>query len=110
MSSPALNAAFKLASDRYKFDKNSDVVLDVRVTTALNVIYQSYDFVGRLLISQNSRNDSSPQITPFAALDRESLEFMHAKLCEIGGTPPALPAVPEENPRRGLAKPRAANA
>lgn len=110
MSSPALNADFNAASERYKFEKSDDVVLTVRVGTPLNTIYQSYDFVGRLLISQNSHSGASPQITPFSMLDRESLEFMHAKLCEMGGTPPALPAVPEENPRRGLAKPRPANA
>jgi len=106
MSGEALSPDFNTSSDKYKFEKNADVVLSVRISTPAATIYQSYDFLGRTLITQNGQTGSSPQITPFGQLDRESLEFMHAKLCELGGRPPALPALPQEGQRRGLAKPR----
>lgn len=111
MSSPALDAAFNAACEKVKFEKSGNFVLEVRMAHHYaHTTYHGYDFLNRIMVTQNGQSGSSPQVTPFAQLDRESLEFMHAKLCEMGGTPPALPAAPEENPRRGLAKPRAANA
>ena len=57
--------------------------------------YHYYNFVMRALLSRTGGSDSGVTVTPFSQLDRESLEFMRDKLIELGGKPPALPAVKE---------------
>ncbi|MDP2206858.1 MAG: hypothetical protein Q8K65_11190 [Alphaproteobacteria bacterium] len=101
-------SAFKLASSRYTIEKYSEVTLSVRLSTNAATIYNIYDFVGRTLITQNGSTGSSPVVTPFSQLDRESLEFMHAQLVKLGGEPPALPVREDEKTRPALSKPRAA--
>ncbi|MFN7113738.1 MAG: hypothetical protein ACK4PK_05195 [Alphaproteobacteria bacterium] len=103
-------SAFQLASPRYTIEKYSEVTLSVRIGTSVATIYNTYDFLGRILITQNgsSQNGSSPVVTPFSQLDRESLEFMHAQLVKLGGTPPALPVLDSEKARPALPKPRPA--
>lgn len=108
MSSESLGADFSVASDRYRLEKYSDVTLQVRVSTSVTTVYNTYDFVGRILISQTGSTGSSAVITPFSQLDRESLEFMHAQLVKLEGKPPALPPREEEKVRPALPKPRPA--
>lgn len=108
MSAESLNTDFKIASALYKLEKYSDVTLVVRIGSPATPIYNTYDFVGRTLITQTGGTDSSPVVTPFSQLDRESLEFMHAQLVKLNGTPPALPAREEEKVRPALSKPRPA--
>ena len=60
--------------------------------------YHYYNFVMRALISRIN-GDGGCTVTPFSQFDHESLEFMRDKLIELGGKPPALPAVKEETPQ-----------
>ena len=51
--------------------------------------YSYFHFVTRTMSVHSSHGLA---VVPFSQLDREVLEFMHAKLVEMGGRPPALPA------------------
>jgi hypothetical protein len=104
----SLSEDFKENCSRYRFHKNGEWTLETRITTNASTIYHVYDFLGRTMVSQSASTGSSAQVTPFSQLDRESLEFMHAKLTELGGKPPALPEIETEKARPGLSKPRAA--
>lgn len=109
MTAAPLTTDFKLASNnRYTIEKHCEVTLAVRISTNGSTIYNTYDFLGRTLITQTGNSGSSPVVTPFSQLDRESLEFMHAKLVKLGGEPPALPVREDEKARPALPKPRAA--
>jgi hypothetical protein len=108
VTSDPLTADFKLVSGRYTIERSCEVTLAVRISTNASTICNTYDFLGRTLITQNGSSRSSPQVTPFSQLDRESLEFMHAQLVKLGGKPPALPAREDEKARPALSKPRAA--
>lgn len=107
MSGESLGADFKIAHSRYIIEKYSDVTLQVRLSTGVATVYNTYDFVGRILITQAASTGSSAVVTPFSQLDRESLEFMHAQLVTLEGKPPALPPRAEEKNRPALPKPRA---
>lgn len=48
-----------------------------------------YDFVTRTLAV---RGNETLVVLPFGQLDTTTLEFFHAKLIELGGNPPPLPA------------------
>jgi hypothetical protein len=106
MSAEPLNTDFKIASSSYTFEKYSDVTLTARISSPVTTIFNTYDFVGRTLITQTGSTGSSASVTPFSQLDRESLEFMHARLVKLGGKPPALPLRDEEKARPTLPKPR----
>lgn len=107
MDSAPLSSEFNATGDRYRIQKYSDVTLQVQVSTGASTVYMIYDFVSRVLISQSGGTGSgAPSITPFAQLDRESLEYMHAQLVKLDGKPPALPAEKDEDARPALAKPR----
>lgn len=53
--------------------------------------YCTYHFLTRTMTMSTGHNEGGITVVPFAQLDREVLEFMHAKLVELGGHPPALP-------------------
>lgn len=107
MDSAPLTSEFNATGDRYSMKKYSDVTLQVQISTGMATIYMTYDFVGRVLITQSGNTGSSAQVTPFSQLDRESIEYMHAQLVKLEGKPPALPAEKDEDARTPLAKPRA---
>lgn len=50
---------------------------------------QIYDFLGCVLISGDGEHYGT--VTPFSQLAPQTLEFMHARLVELGGSPPPLP-------------------
>ena len=107
MDSAPLSTDFNAANDRYRIQKYSDVTLQVQISTGMATVYMTYDFVGRVLITQSGNTGSSAQATPFSQIDRESLEYMHAQLVKLNGKPPALPAEKDDDARTPLAKPRA---
>lgn len=109
MSARPLNQTFDIANSRYKIEKYNDCILNITVSTHASTIYHCYDFVARVLITQNGSTGSSPQVTPFSLLDRESLEYMHGEMIRQGGKPPDLPVPETEKPRPALAKPRPAS-
>lgn len=49
MSGESLGADFKIAHSRYIIEKYSDVTLQVRLSTGVATVYNTYDFVGRIL-------------------------------------------------------------
>lgn len=53
--------------------------------------YCTFHFLTRTMSLTTGSSEGGVTITPFSQLDREVVEFMHAKLVEMGGHPPALP-------------------
>lgn len=90
----SLKEEFKKADDRKSYYKLDDAVLCVQ-QSAYCTRYYYYDFLARILTVHSGSSDGGANVIPFSQLDRESLEFMHDKLIELRGKPPALP---EENP------------
>jgi hypothetical protein len=86
----------KFSGDHYYINKINDYTLLV-ILSGSPSIYNHYDFLQRVLLVSTGYHDGGAQATPFSQLDREFLEFVHAKFIELGGKPPALPnAFPKE--------------
>lgn len=82
----------------FDFTKSNDCVLSIHYSARGGSHYQSYDFLSRIMTMRTGSSDGGCTVVPFSQLDRESLEFMHAKLCKLKGNPPPLPALPDEKP------------
>jgi hypothetical protein len=82
-------------NERYKAAKGSDAVLSVTISTGVGTHYLDYDFNARILVARTGYGDGGLTITPFAQIDRESLEGFRGKLIELGGNPPPLPVSPK---------------
>jgi len=76
---------------RYELRKESDYVLSAAISMRAGAIYNTYDFLGRVLYTRTGTNDGGVMAVPFDQLDRESLEFFHKELINLDGKPPALP-------------------
>lgn len=86
---------FNSVSAGMTFSKDNDVQLRV---TQPGVYYSAtyhYNFMTRTMLYSGGTTDhkSGVAVIPFADLDPEVLDAMHAKLVELGGNPPALPSV-----------------
>ncbi len=53
--------------------------------------YCTFHFLTRTMTVTTGHGEGGVTVVPFSQLDREVLEFMHAKLVEMGGHPPVLP-------------------
>lgn len=53
--------------------------------------YFNFHFLTRTMTVTTGHSEGGVTVTPFSQIDREVLEFMHAKLVELGGHPPSLP-------------------
>ncbi len=90
------SADFTLAasSEKITFSMESAVQLCVQQPGITYQATYKYNFLTRTLLYSLGASGSEPGVgmTPFAQLDPETLAFMYAKLVELGGKPPALPA------------------
>ena len=79
------------------FEKNNSVELSVicRSSRFANSNY-IYNFLTRILCHSFGNTTNA---IPFAQLDREVLEAMHAKLVHLRGTPPALASIDSPHSR-----------
>ncbi len=78
--------------DLYKATKENDMILMVRSGTVSQRTFFAtsyYDFGLRHVLTSTRGGVS---VTPFSEVDRDVLETMHAKLTDLGGHPPPLPA------------------
>ncbi len=83
---------FSAAAKGLYFNKDSAVQLSLGdYTPSADRHYYSYNFLTRTL-AVTWKNGVS--VVPFSQLDPETLACMHAKLVELGGTPPSLPPTP----------------
>ncbi len=98
----SLADSFKKAQDKLTAENKTPAKLDptlmgMAVTIAQYAghvtVYQTYNFLTRMLICNTTETKGGVTVVPFAQLDREVLEFMHAELVKLGGNPPPLPAI-----------------
>lgn len=73
-----------------KFIRTDAAVLAVTVRAHLDIVH-FYDFFTRTVLTRVENKDHN-HLIHFRDADPETLAFMHAKLIELGGKPPALPA------------------
>ncbi|HYD18494.1 MAG TPA: hypothetical protein VEF76_08455 [Patescibacteria group bacterium] len=69
--------------------------------------YYQYDFVARIMTARTGASEGGAVITPFSALDGDSLEALRQRLIDLGGKPPALGPTLDKT---ALRKPGALNA
>ncbi len=79
-------AAAKSAS---KFTKTDSAVLCSKTTATLDM-YHYYDFINRTVLVRVEQKEHI-NVIPFRDCEPDTLAFMHARLVELGGTPPPLP-------------------
>lgn len=77
------------------FTKDNDVQLSLTQPGLYNHATYRYNFMTRTMLYSGGAADhkSGVAVIPFADLDPEVLDAMHAKLVDLGGKPPALPSV-----------------
>lgn len=73
-----------------KFTRIDATVLAVLVQAKVAIVHY-YDFLTRTVVTRVESKDHN-HLVHFRDADPETLAFMHAKLVELGGKPPALPA------------------
>ncbi len=99
----SLQKSFTPSTKSNIMNKVDDHQLEVKVGGYHGpTVYTTYDFLARVMYTTVSSSGASVAVTPFAQMDRESVEFMHAALKKLGGKPPELPTVVEED--KGLVK------
>lgn len=78
--------------------------LDIYYENRAGSVYQSFDFMTRVMMVRTGSSDGGMNVTPFSQLDRDVIVAARDKLVTLGGTPPELPpeAPTLNKPVRGL--------
>lgn len=88
----AFSETFNSASSDVTFRKDSDAQLSFFQSSHAGTLYYTYNFLTRTMSCVTGHSHGGVTVIPFSQLDRETLQAMHTKLCDIGGCPPDLPA------------------
>ncbi len=93
----SLKKSFSPSIRQHILNKADDHQLEVKVSGFHGpTVYTTYDFLARVMYTTVSSSGAGIAVTPFSQMDRESIEFMHETLKKLGGKPPELPPVVEE--------------